>query len=78
MLNQAPPILTIGQLNELIRETLEDNFVHVGSVAKFQICLVQDPATGISPSKMNKVRSVVSCFAVPIARFRSTPNTVNR
>lgn len=29
MLNQAPPILTIGQLNELIRETLEDNFVHV-------------------------------------------------
>lgn len=29
MFPEAPPILTIGQLNELIRETLEDNFVQV-------------------------------------------------
>ncbi len=29
MFTEAPPILTIGQLNELIRETLEDNFVQV-------------------------------------------------
>lgn len=29
MLIEASPILTIGQLNELIRETLEDNFVQV-------------------------------------------------